>query len=684
MNSNPTALRNIKNNLSLYREDLFSQSLFDKNRLTIKNKNDSYNYKTQLQSDDVGTCIETQSNFNNLYSNVSSQHCIQNYPRNTVVPYSNYYLSSTSCQNRQPNLNNVVSNDDEENTKIIDYKLYSKILNNDYILNAKQTYKNDSKLYWFAAYDKLIKTKKIYKILNYYNLSVPFDTNTIIEKTAIINDYDIFFFNNFNKPFIYPRDGKKIFVKLYLLNINQINKIFSYINRIEYNSYINDLDFLNDKNSYKVIKKNTLLNKYMYSTIYCLGSYMNINIYAFSTNYSNNNLYIKKNFLPNSNKLAKIVKALMSNFPEYNKKHFIDYLIRPLDLDENNYSEKEIYYFNKKIKEKTDEVNNLLVSKNRNIYKENLNINKSINSVIKKTITSIPTTSSILICNENSNPNYLLSKIKNNFRYNNTSDNKTHSVNQNSNNLSSISRISNVILKNRINENSQIFSLYNQDYTPIVKKEKENENENKIPKTKEKPLQNINDKSKIQNFIKKRLNSKKKNDNYYYNYDLNNYRSIFEDSLTEDNDYKKANSMKITTKQKKKYNIINSKNYCNRISYYKKNCSSLDNKKISTKSIFMLKKKKSLIPKNNLNITNKNKIIKNNKTVSNKNIERKKNYYLTREQNYFKTLNDENMDIDIKKKYFRNNKTVIKNSNNASKSKNNYGKNYKNTSNIFI
>ena len=686
MNSIPT-IYNIKNNLTLNKEELFSQAAFEKKKLTPKNKNDSFAFKTQLLSDDLRTCIETQSNLNNLYSNVSSQQNNINNGRYSLIQDSKSLLITSPHQNQQPIQYKTISNEDEESTRIIDYTYYTKLPNKNYILNVKKIDNTDSKLYWFAAYDKLIKTKKIFKILNYYNLIMPFDNkNKIKEKTAIINDYDIFFFNSFNKPFIYPSNGKKIFVKLYLLNLNQINKIFSYINRIEYNSYINDLDFLNDKNSYKILKKNNSLNNYIYSTVYCLGSYMNINIYAFSTNYKNNNLFVKKNNLPSSSKLAKIIKALMSNFPDYNKKYFINYLIKPLNLVDNNYTEKEIISFNKIMKEKTYEVNNLLISKNKNIYKENMKINKSINSVIKNAITAIPTNSSILICssnNENINQNNLLNKLKNNSNYfNNIPDNKTHSNNQYSNNISNISKISNIIPKSKNNENSHIFALFSPNAIKKEKKEKENVNENKTEKIKEKTSQYNNEQNKIQNFIKKRINIKKKNRNCYDNYNnLNNYKSIFEDSLTEDNDYTKANSVKNINKQKKTYNVSNCKNYCDKISYNKITYTSFDNKKCNTENIFRPKNKKYLIPKNNIKKDNKNTIINNNSINNN---ERKKKNFLMKENNYFNTVNDENIDVNVRKKFFSNNKKTMKIDRYSSKSKNKYENFNKNISNLFI
>ena len=104
-------------------------------------------------------------------------------------------------------------NNNEESTKKIDYKFYTNypivIINNIY-----KSKKKENKKYWFAAYDKLIKRKKILKILNYYdkgrksnekNLNIDLNQEkreSIKEQLLIIKDFDIYFMKEENKPFI--------------------------------------------------------------------------------------------------------------------------------------------------------------------------------------------------------------------------------------------------------------------------------------------------------------------------------------------------------------------------------------------------------------------------------------------------------------------------------------------------
>ena len=91
-------------------------------------------------------------------------------------------------------------------------------------------YKNDvikidqeNQLFWFATYDKLMKTKYLMKIFNYYN-NKPFESQHNLnynfkEKTLVIKDFEIYFYENSNKPFIRYNKGGTIYTKLYLLTL---------------------------------------------------------------------------------------------------------------------------------------------------------------------------------------------------------------------------------------------------------------------------------------------------------------------------------------------------------------------------------------------------------------------------------------------------------------------------------
>ena len=195
-----------------------------------------------------------------------------------------------------------------------------------------------------------MKKSKIIKILKYYNGFSPkkqkeilikeenqksednFEEYNFKEKSLKIEGYEIYFLHNFNKPFIRPKKGDVIFIKLYLLNLEQFNKIFSYINRLEYNFYIKNLDSIKEKNYFKIINKNNK-TMYNYSTIFSIGTFANINIYAFShiekINIDNKYFFNLKDF-PSSNKIAKIIKLLLINFPDYSKEFFINYLLKAI------------------------------------------------------------------------------------------------------------------------------------------------------------------------------------------------------------------------------------------------------------------------------------------------------------------------------------------------------------------
>jgi hypothetical protein len=123
-----------------------------------------------------------------------------------------YVLRSSQSQ-----FNNLSLNDCEETAKI-SYKFMSKAdrelaekkiiqtvdkLNKiDNISNSKQ----EQKFYWFAAYDKLIKTKNVKKILKYFEEGEEeLNKNDIIKEQAIIlKDFEIYFeiSNDSTRPYI--------------------------------------------------------------------------------------------------------------------------------------------------------------------------------------------------------------------------------------------------------------------------------------------------------------------------------------------------------------------------------------------------------------------------------------------------------------------------------------------------
>ena len=252
--------------------------------------------------------------------------------------------------------------------------------------NQYNTDKNEQ-LFWLATYGKLMKTKNLMKIFNYYN-NKPFEsqsqsqsqnqnnneeTNSNIKvKTLVVRDFEICFYENSNKPFIRYSKGGTIYTKLYLLTLKEISLIFSYINRIEYKIDYERLNYLQRKGNFEIINDNNNGIILPYCLIYSLGKYMNINIYSFSNNidfniysdesifqhnqrissytvmdsnindnnsnyFSNDNHHHNKmnntnikslNYkLPNSKKLAKLVKIINLNYPEFSIEDIINYLI---------------------------------------------------------------------------------------------------------------------------------------------------------------------------------------------------------------------------------------------------------------------------------------------------------------------------------------------------------------------
>ena len=370
-----------------------------------------------------------------------------------VEEYSENVPSSDDDDDEEDDIiqmeNNEYNEFTEEDTNKIDYRYYPKIPE----IEANRNKNN--KYYWLAAYDKLMKKSKIVKILNYYSDSLSQKDSEIFiiedansdykeeeskqrlklmnekynfkEKTMIIQGYELYFIKKHGKPFVQQRKGGKLFIKLYLLNLEQINQIFSYINRLEYKKYINNLNSFTQKNSFKIIHN---FNKtiYNYSKIFFLGTYMNINIYLFShtpktelSSNSNNNMTYSINDLPSSNKIAKIIKALMINFPDFSKKYFIEYLMKPKkNNNEMSTHDKEI------LQQKMNEVDLLLMSNNKKKYKNyqkstitNINTNNVIKNVINgistQTISSSKSQNNInLIASNNPKTNNIFSNIEKN------------------------------------------------------------------------------------------------------------------------------------------------------------------------------------------------------------------------------------------------------------------------------
>ena len=399
-------------------------SLNGTNKLIGKNKNDTINKETVDGSNaDSQTNYLNRESSNNLKVNycknpsngkTNSQLFMYTSSFNEKKKMSNY-LNNTKNHSEMENVPNkeeeIIPGENseytEEKTNKIDYRYYPNIPE----IEANE---NIKKYYWLATYDKLMKETKIAKILNYYydtlsqketenyaensdykedgyenKLKLMKEKYNFIEKTMIIEGYEIYFVKKHGKPFVRQKKGEKLFIKLYLLTLEQINQIFSYINRLEYKIYINDKDFNIEKNSFKII--NTL-NKtiYNYSKVFFLGTFMNIKIFLFShktksdsSGNNNDNSINTVNDLPPSFKIAKIIKELMINFPDFSKKYFIDYLMKSKDNNnDKSIHEKEL------LTRKMNEVSSLLLTNDKNNHNSNLN---NLNIEIRNIVNGIPT-----------------------------------------------------------------------------------------------------------------------------------------------------------------------------------------------------------------------------------------------------------------------------------------------------
>ena len=394
---------------------------------------------------------------------------------------NNEIFTDSSFAKTESNNNSKYEKEDQITQKI-DYKHYTNYPIENLISNTDNNYekidsniKNKKKIYWLAVYDKYIKKKNLLKIFNFYKMSLELEPSFFdniklsIEKTMIIKDFQLIFMKNYNKTFVIPSKGSQIFVKLYLLNIEQMNMIYSYINRIEFKPYLNDIIYNNNYNCYEIVN-NEIKKNLTYSSINCLGSYMNIDIFTFSTlnylkEYNNKILRIKNNkveeeeilnednnnSLPSTKKIAKLIKILMINFPDYSKDYLINYLFNSFSSKNESSQNKDN---NIRLSEKIIEVNNLLMTKRKSIYqhKDYMKTNSNTNEIIKNIISSIPTNSMspIETNNKQNGENMSCSEFISDSKYifnvngntqNNTKNSQNNSKNKNNNILLSYSSI---------------------------------------------------------------------------------------------------------------------------------------------------------------------------------------------------------------------------------------------------
>lgn len=351
------------------------------------------------------------SKYINNYSNKGFESYIKNKSK------KNLYKDSSKTNKSNNNINNCPTkfihsktfvletnkkednnkNDEtlEKSTSKIDYRHFKKYPIKE-ILSLKNIDNNKEQLYWLVTYDKLIKSKNIIKILNYEYIDkkkedrkpIYAEANLKI-KTLKIPKFEIFFVKGYDKPFARPTNDEDSFMltKLYLLNINEINKIVNFINRtddkINIDKYIStDKKFLFQ---YIDIKSNIDDNEdinYPYCLIYYLGKFMNISMFLFTNTFNDIKAYNLNNeiiySLPSSKKLYKFIKIIIKTFPEYNINYIINNIIK-IDLYTNT-------------KEKKEEILKYL-----SILKQSVPNKFLLNKVLRETIAGIQTISSISV-----------------------------------------------------------------------------------------------------------------------------------------------------------------------------------------------------------------------------------------------------------------------------------------------
>ena len=291
---------------------------------------------------------------------------------NSIISHQDDYTEEKTKECTKSKLNkNSKQNSIEKNN--IEYGEETKKISYKYITNypLKSFYninESNKNYYWYATYDKLLFKRNLFYILNYYQSLYNNNYDKMKEKCLIINDFSLSIDENSSKPFIYYNKGDFIFVKLYLMSINEINKIFNFLNKVEHNLIKENFEFNNVLGQKISIKHNN--KTFPYSDLICLGSFLNINIYSFTLNIKNQ---IKKNSKIKLEKLSKLTKFLIELFPNYSNNFFIYYVTKNIKKNSNLIS-KELKIFMNKEKEKEKEKQKNFIEKKNNSF-QNFNLN---------------------------------------------------------------------------------------------------------------------------------------------------------------------------------------------------------------------------------------------------------------------------------------------------------------------
>ena len=548
----------------------------------------------------------------------------------------------------------------EEETKKIDYRYYTNYPIKEY-LNNSSLEKKEIKKYWLATYDKMMKKEKILKILNYYNKEIKFVENDIKEKLIEIKDFEIYFPKESNSPLIKYNKNSTIFTKLYLLTIENINILLSYINRKKINISSNELDKILIKGKYKLIDEN---KNFKYNIIYFMGSFLNINIYGLSNicndKKNKNNIQNKKKTLPidkinpklpSSKKVAKLVKILMNNFPKYNSDFFIFYLFPKIKFNIDKLNEIKNYIYSKntfdinhKIKDskclcELVPYGNSLTGNSMMTPYPIIKKNYFDNKIYNNTFNYIENINNSVDNNKimDKNPNNNIQLYKEDIKINKV-NNHNHKEEINKNIIKILSEEKENIKYNNINRMNFIKIGLKKNNSKCKKKNISNVNEKTIRDNKNHILLYLNKNNNNKKEIKSNINSKNisKNDvvgNKSYNKNIKKEnkrenKKVFQKySININNNSNKINISKLINNKKKKFIqksfIFNEKIKNKNLNKNEKKQRSVDKLKYNINS-FKTKKNNFLLDSLDLNDYLMKSIINKKNTAKNKEMKKEK------------------------------------------------------------
>lgn len=307
-------------------------------KIPTPKKNDIISNKDSLRGDDLFK-DSLEGSYNISKTNIlipDSLNNTRNSLINSLISHQDDYTEEKTKECTKAKLKQNSKQNSSEKNNIIDYGEETKKISYKYITNypLKNLHNQNENLYWYATYDKLLSKKNLLYILNYYQ---PLNNNydNMKEKTLIINDFSLSIDENTTKPFIYYNKGDYIFVKLYLMSLKDINKIFNFLNKVEHTLNQENIEFNNVTGQKLCIRHNNKV--YPYSDLLCLGTFLNICIYTFVLDFKNP---IPKSKNYKIDKLVNLTKYLILLFPNYSIDFFIHYLTKNIKKNSNQISEE--------------------------------------------------------------------------------------------------------------------------------------------------------------------------------------------------------------------------------------------------------------------------------------------------------------------------------------------------------